>query len=62
LTSEPAFQEATRHAQRLAKPARLQGFYQIVRRSAEYAAIQSLRRQGSPLEKIRLNEAGVIAQ
>jgi hypothetical protein len=62
LMAEPAFREATRRARRLATPARLRGFYQVVRRSAEYAAIQSLRRQGSPLQKIQLSKAGVIAQ
>jgi hypothetical protein len=60
LTSEPLYCEAYRLGQRLADSRRLEALYQVVRRSAEYTAIQQLRQSGSELGNIRLTEPGLV--
>jgi hypothetical protein len=59
LAREPFYQGAFRYAQRLAAAQRVEALYEIVKRSADYAAIQELRRAGCPLQAIRLTEPEV---
>jgi hypothetical protein len=60
LTSEPLYCEAVRLGQRLAATRRLEALYQVVRRSAEYTAIQQLRQSGSDFGNIRLTEPSLV--
>jgi hypothetical protein len=54
LSTEPAFLAAVRLARRLSAAGRIEAFYRVVHRSAEYGSIQHRYRQGIPLREIHL--------
>ena len=60
LAAERVYQEARRYGQRLAATHRVEALYQVVRRSADYCAIQELHRAGSLLPDILLADPAVM--
>ena len=60
LSTDPVYQEARRYGQRLAASHRVEALYQVVRRSADYCAIQELHRSGSLLQDIFLTDPAVM--
>ena len=60
LARESSFARARRLARRLSASGRVEAFHQVVRRGAEYDAIQRAHRRGTPLDAIRLENSETL--